>query len=533
MDSVIKITDRTEIIPPLDRVRVYQLLVAFRNHCIERYGDIYPVGCEKEKIDKRIGLLHSSSDKNFDIRQAVMSRFGYDVKNFKPIDCLVELLRNPRTLKRSLSQTWIVWKKLHGEIYFDDVLIVHTIRATAPKLFELLVTNIRLFRVFATSDSKSNNENLYQQVECALEHIDVDNNIYHRLLKFLFLGWNIPSKDNAATLRSYGVAELHPQGIAHTEPTDYFYRLNVEELSTSDQSDQETMQMILDCNGGKIPVANLMNLEEENEKLIKKIEQFGDLLLPSKVLQLTSEFFETVQRYDYRRVLDYDIAGASWRIHLNNPEKQQDYQKWLENVLTKYLRKNIRFANDIYYLWKYRTKDESSSKYPSPEVPQMYLATLKREFENKTENFIDALPSDPPFIWTLRHIIFRNYENEAIRAYEEKGAFFDDWQPWLVDLLITSAKSNPKLIAMYSVPLMYDLQRIFDRETQITHQAAFDEVISKLLFGNQLTIMMQVVASLSEADYADYDIDEQARVILDYAIVHSKKWIADKENSGR
>ena len=522
MDSLVKITDRTEIMPSLDRVRVYQLLVTFRDHCLETYNDIYLSDFDKKKIDSRFGVLHSSSDSYFDIRGSVLSSFGYDPKSFKPIDCLVELLLNPRTLKRSLAHTWDAWKKLHGEIYFDDLLIVHTIRTTAPRLFELIASDIHLFRLFVKTDSKHKSENLYLKVENALKDYGIDSYMYHNLLRFLFPSWKIPSENHNKRLANYVFAdESHTQGIALCDVTDYFYRLNAEELSDDEQSDQKTMQTIKDFNNGKMPASKFINEISDNANLMNKIEQFGDLLLPSRVLELTSQYFDFIPSYDYRRLLDFKLTGMLWRIHFNNPEKPKSYRKWLKAILTKYLQVNIRFADDIYYLWKYRNNDESSRKNASPYVHKMYLDTFKKEFQGKPEKLIDALPSDPPFIWVLRHIIFKGLDNNEILGCENKDTFFADWHPWFVELLIDASKIDPKLIAIYSVPLVYNVDKS-GKIAQSQWEGEIDARVSNLLFGDNLTNVIRNISILSEDDYSTYELDSQAIAILDFAVAHSK-----------
>lgn len=529
MDSLVKITSRTEIMPSLGRVRVYQLLTTFRDHCLGKYKDIYPPDFDKKTIDKRIGLFHSSSDSYHHIREAVLSNLGYDPKTFEPIDCLTELLRNPRTLKRSLAHTWSAWKRLHGEIYFDDLLIVHAIRATAPKLFELIASDIRLFRLFDKIDSKHKNDGLYQRVGLALKDYEVDSILYHGLIKFLFNGWDISSGDNAKKLNRIMYYEMHPQCIARSEPTDYFYRLNAEELSDGEQSDQKTMQIMLDINDNKIPIAKAINDIIENPKLTNKMEQFGKLFKPSKVLELTSQYFEIVPKYGYEKFSDYELTSALWRLHLNNPDRQDSYIKWLETNLTKYLQKNIRFANDIHYFWKYRSKDDSSRKTPSPDVMGMYLATLKKVFKGKPEKLNNSLPSNPPYIWVLRHILFRNFGNEEILQCDNNKTFFADWQPWFVKLLVEASKKAPKLIAMYCVPLVYDLEHIIEGKYRNTWEAKYDDEVATLLFGDKLIDVIRNISTLSEDDYSAYELESQTKVILDFAVVHSKKWLNDKK----
>lgn len=539
MDSLIKITDRTEMLLPLERSDVDRIVIGFREYCLNKYDDISPKGFEKEKIDERIGLQKKPSDQHQELRDSMLQYFGYNIKTYKPIDCIVELLRNPRILKRSLAHTWTAWQKLHGEIYFDDLLVVHTIRVAAPKVFELLATNIRTFRLFVGPKTKHSNKNLCERIALVLkEQHGEEIVLYHQLITFLFPGWKM-AKDGDTEEPDNKMAEYvdrafggtpHPQGIAISEPADYFYRLTSEDVSGDDQN---TMRDIITYNKGSVSEEVLMNKMIEDAKYAARIEHFGLLLTPDKVLHLTSAYFKTVFEYDYRRFADFELTGQLWRIHLKSPTSVKIHHAWLKDMLSTYLPLSLRFAGDIFYFWKFRKDSKAESRYAPSEIEQMYTNLIKTHFENEPEKLIKAL-SKPKHIWTLRHLLFKMKENIAIKQYGEKATFFSAWQPWFIDLLIRAAEVNPKLIAMYIIPLLYDLKMtdidtdadLEGDEPMFSHawKAHFDEEIARLVFGERFSDAMTVVSNLSESNYADYELSEQERCILDFAVVHSKKW---------
>lgn len=539
MDSLIKITDRVELILPLDRDYIYRLVTTFRDNCLMKYNDIFPAGFEKDKIDERFGLLKVRSGQINEFRNSILHYFGYDVKSYKPIDCVVELLRNPRTLKRSLSHTWSAWQKLHGEIYFDDLLIVHTIRVKAPKLFELIASQIGNFRLYTGPRTKQKNEKLYEDIEFILKDQNIDTRLYHQLIRFLFPDWQIPTDSHTEKLTDSILSNTpHPQGIAKSEPTDYLYRFTSEE---SIGEDQKTMREILRYNEEAVSADDLVKMMINDNQHSARIEYFGELIVPDKVLFLTSAYFKTIVKYDYRRFADYELTGSLWRIHLKNPARQCRHREWLEKVLSKYLPISIRYANDIFYFWKYRNASEAESKYVNPDILQLYSNLIRTIFENDPEKFLSALASEPQHIWTLRHLLFGRHDNSTIKNFDKKETFFSGWQPWLVDLIIKTAEKNSKLIAMQIIPLIYDIRmtsvevdydegnETVEGEPKIvdTWKAYFDQEIASLLFGKQLPKVMEVISILSEDDYAKYETGEQAKIELDFAVSHSRTW---KEN---
>jgi hypothetical protein len=529
MDSLIKITDRTELIPPLDRFYVYSILITFREHCLKIYKDICPPDCEKEKIDERFGLSRIDNGRIQDSRDKILAHIGYETTLSRPLDCLVELLRNPRVLKRSLAHTWSAWQILHGEIYFDDLLVMHTIRVASPKLFETLVTNIREFRLFAVPNPKRDNKSLYNLINDKLrESSGVEKTLYHKLIQFLFPGWNIdPEKKNNMT----GFDKPHLQGIAQNDPTDYLYRLTSESVAGEDQ---KTMKDILDYNEDSISKEQMLAKMRESHKYSERVEYFGRLLKPERVLDLTSAYFASITKYDYRRFADYELTRQLWNIHLKKSVSEEKHQNWLEQVLSHYLPISIRFAGDIFYFWKYRKDSEVDRKYSRPEILQIYHDLIKSQFDGKPEKFINSLEPVPEDIWTLRHLLFMNEDNKVILSSEKKNNFFAYWKPWFIDLLIGASKITPKLIAMNIVPLVYDIAKEHSDEnemkTQYGWRAQFDENIASLLFEDKLPIIMELISTLSENDYIKYDIGDPEKVILDYAIVHSKQWLLAKNN---
>ena len=104
-EPLTKITDKTEIVPKSSRFTTYDWLVKFRTHCLDKHNDIDAPGFDRQKMDERIGLLHDHSDQYYEIRQRLFAEMGLNTKSYKAIDCIIELLRYPRLLKRALAHT--------------------------------------------------------------------------------------------------------------------------------------------------------------------------------------------------------------------------------------------------------------------------------------------------------------------------------------------------------------------------------------------------------------------------------------------
>jgi len=329
-------------------------------------------------------------------------------------------------------------------------------------------------------------------------------------------------------------ATLNPQGIASDSNVDYFARAFAEELPGNELSDQHVMRLLLDYNSDKYSATEVMVKIMDSVQFAERVEYFGKLVNPAKVLALTSEYFKAIsnKKLDVEFHND-ELTGRLWRMTLDNYETEKNHKYWLEKQIDKYLPKSLKLANDIIYFWSYRTRSDSESERCPPKLYKMYLEKIKKLIKNIVK-FVKVLNYDMPYIWTLRHRVFRKYGNAQIKNAEQqiKNAFFLDWQPWLADSLIKASPKAPVIIAMYTIPLVYDVNNVaFNGEdNRIRHgwKAGFDEEIGKMLFGDNLQKIMEVVSILKEDDYKNYsDLDEQAKILLDYAVTHSKQWLMD------
>lgn len=531
-EPLTKITDKTEIVPKLSRFTIRKWLVKFREHCLDKHNDIYVPGFDRQKINERIGLLHDHSDQYHVFRQRLFAEMGLNPESYKAIDCIIELLRYPRRLKRALTHTCAAWDKLHGEIYFDDLLVIQIIKATACELFHLIVNNINQFKMFADSKTKADNKELCQRVETALDVENVpDKMLYHKLIQFLFPGWHSPDQSHESKITDYVFATLNPQGIASDSNVDYFARAFAEELPENELSDQYVMRLLLDYNSDKYSETEVIVKIMDSEQFAERIEYFGKLLAPAKVLALTSEYFKAISNKKlYVEFHNHQLTGRLWRMSLDNYETEENHKYWLENQIDKYLLKSLKLANDIFYFWSYRTRSESESKQYPPELHKMYIEKIK-QLTKKPEQLVEVLTHDMPFIWILGHRLFGNYTKEEIKKAAGSD-FFSNWQPWLANSLIKASQKAPAIIAMYTAPLVYDLNNItFKDEDDKMRQgwkASFDKEIGKMLFGDNLQKFMKIISILKEDDYKNYsDLDEQAKTLLDYAVTHSKQWLLD------
>ena len=64
----------------------------------------------------------------------------------RPIFAVPKLLLTPRLLKHTLRRMRGAWQALHGEIDFDDLLMVNVLRSAAPEAFDFVHYHIHELR---------------------------------------------------------------------------------------------------------------------------------------------------------------------------------------------------------------------------------------------------------------------------------------------------------------------------------------------------------------------------------------------------
>jgi hypothetical protein len=540
-ETLTKITDKTEIISQISRFVTYDLLVKFRENCLNKYSDIAVPSFGKNEMDKRLGLLQDYAGQDYAERMHLLKlytgiRGGTDDTT---IDCVVKFLRYPRWMKRALASVWVAWQQLHGEIYFDDLLVLHVIKNSPCELFHFIVSQRDSFRIYADSNAKNNNKGLYDEVENILNaaHVSVPERVpYHKLIQFLFPGWEIRNESNAKKMPSYLSSQVHTQGIASGGEIDYFSRATAEVMEENEPRDQDVMRFLQKYNDDKSSASDIMKEMMVSERLVERVEVFGRLLKPAKVLELTSEYFANVQENKLRGNFgNLGITGNLWRMSLDNYESKENHKSWLGSQIDKYLSQSLRFTNDIFYLWRSRTRDESKSSLYSGDLYGIYVEKVK-QLMGDSQGFTKVLERDAPFIWAIRHVVFQSAGNDDIKRSTDD--IFGLWKPWLVNLLEDAVKINPTVVAMCTVPLVYNLKDMTydkgisddDTDLGVTHgwSGEYDEEIATKLFGDDLPKIMKVISALKEDDYKGYsEIDVQAKAILDFAVIHSKQWLLD------
>ncbi len=164
-----KLCEHTESIPTLDEDQTLRIIDIVRNHCLNSFpNDIHPVYYGNKlatQVDNGFGIrsLHLALDKSW-------------------YSALIELLSTPRHLKRTLRRTINTWSRLHGEVDFDELLMVTALRETATPAFSYLTRHYKDIRSLIVKnpsdldkeDREQRQQNLKDNWNKLIDNSDVD-----------------------------------------------------------------------------------------------------------------------------------------------------------------------------------------------------------------------------------------------------------------------------------------------------------------------------------------------------------------------
>lgn len=437
-DIAAKLGEHIEVIAPSARQEIVRMLRSFRTSCHDQYSaEIDPLSAEEREDRARARP------------SGVLDYMGEAGLIDRPLDSVVRLLTSPRILKTSLRRTWFGWTKLHGEIDFDDLLVSNALRAGAIEAFLLLNENVQRLRAMSnragTSEAQKDNDESRRRLLSKLEDRGKD------------AGWDIGAVRAVIELLFPGFCQQPvshrfvdtPQGVNVGEPTDYWVRLNREEVGSGETRDQEVLRAIdewkADKDSNVFQGHTMANALLRIEGLANKIEQFGRRLDAEQVRELASGLFRLIRDSDaIGKGDDYPGFVQLWRLSLKKESKEHD--DWVVGEISRALSRSLRFANDVYYYWR---SNQASASFPTPEIRKRFVQAARRIYGNDPGTFVNAL--DPDFPYSTYHLVV--YHGSAQGG--GPGLDKEDWL-WFGPILLTAASVKKEVVIPQIIVLLTD-----------------------------------------------------------------------------
>ncbi|MBN1475060.1 MAG: hypothetical protein JW914_10615 [Syntrophaceae bacterium] len=497
-NTLLRIAEHTEYVPPLSKLSVIRCLSKFRELCFNIYGanDIY-VSSENER-DENIGIKKSGQE--YDVAEML----GLEVN--APIDAMAQLLDNPRALKTTLRRTLQGWISLHGEIDFDTLLVARTIYTVSPEIYAFTNQNINGLRQLYHSDpfnsySKDRISEIRNGLDKKWERVTSSNlkiEALNILIQFLFPGWKQGDFNKVKIT----------QGVSQNEPTDYWKRLNVEEILENELRDQSVLLAIKKWQAGKSgEVYNKLDLSHallSVDGFAEKVEQLGQILDGTEIRTLASEFFKIIIDKKEYRSNKYPGFLQLWRLALDKPI--DSHEEWVSKEIIKVLPYNLQFANDIYYYWRSNERSEVRFKGHHQNLRKIIIDAAKNIY-NTSSALEKALHPNYPYSIYQFSILFSS-QKEGDRGFDPS-----EWV-WLSGILLEAAKTYPQII----IPELSFLivSQDYDDNSKGNYTIRAD-VIDKMFVDRQ--VLFKVIS----IDIDTSKLSNEAKAFVNFAQQYAKK----------
>ena len=325
-----KLCDTVELLRPLDDTEVASILLTAVDHWASVHSDIDPKPERREKLQlsyaKEGGLLE----------------YAYRTNENRPLRHMAQILQTPRGLKRFVQRVDSAWENLHGEVDLEDLLIVTALREAATPAYDFLVSHIDSARcdpgaaLFGPTSVES-------EWTACLKSLGSREPVRHLVA---LLG--ITQLSDKQTVIP---PDRSPQGVYLSEPTDYFRRINAEQLDPGELEDQAVLRDIDAWKRAKtgVLVGRLAVATKDDPTYATVWKHFACRHTRSELSRLTTEVASRLlENHGLNATMDHPAMFAlrhESQIQLLN-EKNKD---WLQSVILAAVTVNLRFAVDFYY----------------------------------------------------------------------------------------------------------------------------------------------------------------------------------------
>lgn len=472
--------------------------------CLNAYPEDIDV-IKKERREMLLGLSGTPQDSFYRLSNPLKRNYTYK----KPVEDLYELAKTPRALKNILRHILLDWDNLHGEIDFDHLLVARFLKMSAPEAVDFISENIDDLRKLSNDEESSLKDHTEQLDEIwkeIYEDATWDRKVVYRLIKFLFPYWD---EDKKSFEKKRGlITPVLPQGVQNSFPIDYWNRINLTEIEIDELRDQSILKPMVDWKKDRKDLKLIEALSEKNPdpEMLAKFSQFGqyadfeyEILNGEDLRAIASSVFERVIRKYGISANQNEFGGIDslWRLSTKKPISKDSHLKWVSEEVSKALHYSLRFANDLYYFWKYlEPHDPSPGEFLS--LRTHILNKAKEIFGYDPLKYLSIL--DPNYAPCTYHFcILFSQEKEG-----GTGFYPEEWI-WFADLLVRAGNIDPQIMIPQIAPLMITENWHINYHTYTYEK----ERIEKMFQDSILKLMKIMSKSIDESAF-----DDRTRAII-------------------
>jgi hypothetical protein len=504
---LMRITQHLESLDSIKRTHTKEIVMAFRNSCMDKYpDDIDPVDAKDR--DSRLRLISKPIVDTYSIEGFLSGEYP------GTHDYVADALSNPRVLKQVLRRVDRAWSALHGEIDFDDLFITHLLRYVYKEAYAFLLNNLHSFRSMNDRENdddgaKRKRAELAKDLESALKLSDIE--IVDNLIQSLFPTWK---KDRWATNHQA------PQGVRHSVPVDYWTRLQHEQIDPSDIRDQTILKSIKrwQMNHATVIVdhKSLAHFIVESREASAKVYHFSRLLSEKDIHILASQA-NTLILDQHGKNASHESNHAFRDLwHASLDRIWQGREKWLVDEIERALPISIQLANDLYYFWRNKTYSDVKFHPDTTELRQAIVQVAKDLWVNHANRMTSALSPNHPESLYMFVIEFSKADMVG------NGFKYAEWK-WVFDMMVNALEESPDIMAQQFIQFMVYQPDSLDKKFKVRIQS------SQRMFGERLPDVIHLLNQHLVPDNYQGSDKKQASLLKYFC----QEWITAQAQGGK
>ena len=481
-----KLCDTVELLRPMDDRDVATVLLAAVDHWTSEYSDIDP------RPDRR-GKLQLSY-----VKEGALLEYVYRTNENRPLRHMARLLQTPRHLKRFVARVDSAWKQLHGEVDLEDLLIVTALREAATPAYDFLVSHIDAARCDPGANLFGPTSVEREWTAC-LESLGNRDSVRH-LVSLL----GITQLSNKQALIP---PDRSPQGVYLSDPSDYFRRINAEQLDADELQDQAVLCDIKAWEHSRTEslIENLTARGGAEQGYATVWKHFGFRHTHQGLVQLTERTVRFLLETDGLMATMNHPALIALRRECHRQLLNEPNKHWLQGLTLEAVPVNLRFAVDFY---DFLTGGELAI-VPTAEREEIRCALMKaiQKAVRTDSDLVRHLTDKDPYRTSL--IIKKTGPGEGIVPFET-------WGKHLAPILVDGAHNHPEdflpeLANLLATPGSHE--RAFGKEPpDFTNPYEIDRARADALLGEFLDNALAGLAHYEGTNpYAQRASDEAAK----------------------
>jgi hypothetical protein len=426
-----KLAERIETIPGLANITVAELADQIRNHCLTKWPVIDCVTDDENRPPSLVQIVEATRDVKW--RTWGMRTWPTNV---------AELLNTPRTLKAVLRSVVDSWEQLHGEVDFDELLIVTTLRYSAGPVFSFLVRRFADLQVFSAvgADAQQKEEwkekldELRDDWKDAIKECDGDPSAIERLVQDTF-----PAGGPLTAGKRFYQHSNRVQSLRSQRGNTYLDRIIAGEMFEGAVSDQDVLTALIEVGDGRNADAFADRFASSRD--FAEVAIFFDAtpqLSQSKRLAVSSLLIQgIISRSNGDRFEESPVHDLFSKWQSRGENDTPEYREWAANEILKRIPSDLLHATELYF-------DLIRDAHVAFEAQ----CTIRRLVVEKVISELSVLPPEEvalcfpsAFPYTLAHLI-RLDGKEYPPEFMTRPA---DWTA-IYDAVIAAANTNPSRI---------------------------------------------------------------------------------------